>query len=250
MTHSRYKHSGFTLIEVLIALFISAIVMAVATQTLRTLQMHAVHLEKRQQSLSRLSLNYLILQNDITHIRMFNIANSDGATILGTENSLTFNRAIPALANNHIVTSQLEVSYALRNNSLIRTLRDPHGQTMLQTLFQKDDIRNLRFSYFVNQKPQDSLRIGGNDASKTVIQLDFDSISLGHIQWLFAAPDYEPNLPTSTNEANPNGDPDSADNNDPDHPASPSGSEHPNGEAPPDGKTPAKKIESDPDDTI
>jgi len=116
---------GFTLLEILIALFIFTLISVILTSALHSIFAVESHTEKNAQRLSKLQLTLLLLSRDLEQSIDRPIVTDTGtleASFIGTSDSVRFTRggfANPLGASQRSTLQRVE--YSLSNGNLIRT---------------------------------------------------------------------------------------------------------------------------------
>jgi general secretion pathway protein J len=125
MLHNFIKTKGFTLLEILIALFIFSIISLLLSQSLRTVINAQAGTEKSAERLRGLQLVFLVMSRDIEQTVDRPIMNTSGreeAAFIGTPQTFTFTHAGYASSPLTSTHSDLQrTSYAWHDNSLWRT---------------------------------------------------------------------------------------------------------------------------------
>jgi general secretion pathway protein J len=124
---------GFTLLEILIALFVFTIVSIIMVSALHNISNTQSATEKQSARLDQLQLAMLILSRDIEQTINRPILNSQGAQdgpLIGTKNSITFTHAGLANPLGQLHRSTLQrARYSLKNDTLVRETWDVLDQT-------------------------------------------------------------------------------------------------------------------------
>jgi general secretion pathway protein J len=152
------KNRGFTLLEILIALFIFTIVALIMTKSLHTVLSTQASTEKAAENLSQTQMALLLLSRDLEQAWDRPISDPEGqpeAAFIGSRNSLTFTHGGFANPNGSAQSSSLQRSrYRLEKDQLIRDTWDaldlpphtkPHSRVLLS------EIRELSFRFLDNK---------------------------------------------------------------------------------------------------
>lgn len=151
------NYSGFTLIEVLIALFIFVIIAMIVAVGLRTVLNTRTALDKKYAELSGMQVAFAILQRDLAQTVPRAITNANNILeppLLGTPVSLSFTRGgiVNPLAKEKRSTLQ-RITYHFSAGKLIRVVSGsldalPKTPTVSKILL--SNITTLRFAYLDN----------------------------------------------------------------------------------------------------
>jgi general secretion pathway protein J len=151
------KYPGFTLIEVLVALFIFAIVSTIMVSALHTLFSSQQSMEQRTNRFADIEMALILLSNDFEQIinRSIRVENGDREeAVIGSHSQISFTHA--GLINSQIQPqSNLQRSnYSLKNGSLIRTHwtaldRTSHTKVIHRQLL--NHVKELNFEYIDNE---------------------------------------------------------------------------------------------------
>lgn len=152
------QKKGFTLLELMVALFIFAIVAILAIRGLQNVLLAEHTIDAHADSLAKTQLHMIILQNDFNQIMVRPIIDQNGVqqpALIGTTNSIEFTHGgyINPLAVATRSTMQ-RVSYLLEKDRLVRTSwaqldRTPQTPLQKNTLFNK--VTDLKFQYLNNK---------------------------------------------------------------------------------------------------
>lgn len=151
---NRYQSIGFTLIELMIALFIFAIIAMLAIRGLQNVSLAEHIIGDHADALARNQLNLIILQNDFNQIINRQIIDQNGQTIpalIGSENTVEFTHAgyINPMAIATRSTLQ-RVAYFVADSDLIRkswAQLDRTDQTPMQQMIILHHVKSLQFHY-------------------------------------------------------------------------------------------------------
>lgn len=151
---SRPKNTrGFTLIEILVALFIFTIVSFILTGALHRIMTSQSVLEKNAARLSQLQMAFLLLTHDMeqTINRSIMTAQNEPEGFIGDATTVTFTHAGLPNPFGQITRSTLQrTQYQLGNETLYRNTWPTLDQTA-KTAFSKrpilDNITDLQFAY-------------------------------------------------------------------------------------------------------
>lgn len=153
------KHRGFTLLEILIALFIFTIVALIMTRTLHSVLSTQAATEKAAEQLRQTQMALLLLSRDLEQAIDRPTLDQEGRTeaaFSGTRTTLSFVHGGLANLNGTSQTSSLQRSgYRLEKNQLVRDTWDqldqaPHARPHSRPLL--DGIQALTFRYLDNKK--------------------------------------------------------------------------------------------------
>ncbi|MFI4956049.1 MAG: prepilin-type N-terminal cleavage/methylation domain-containing protein [Gammaproteobacteria bacterium] len=175
MNHVKCR-GGFTLIEVIISIFILSIMSVAALSSFKQM-IHAKEVQKKHEIvLTSLSYAYTTLLNDVTQ-------QVDLETpIAFTERDITFVRAWPGSDAEPDVAT---IEYTWGNDGLVRDVTRGENSTS-QTLLK--DVRSLQWQWLVDTTWNDiSVPIPTNKTLRA-LKLTFIDPTLGEISWIFARP--------------------------------------------------------------
>lgn len=188
---------GFTLLEIIIALMIFALVATMATIGLRTVIKNQTKLNQATDNMAKLQLGMTILQQDITQMIQRTATDAQGnqqPSIQASGNTLSLTTANNPNPFNTAARGQLmRVSYQLSGNTLTRTIwpnvdAPPNGKPIVQKLFKH--ISNLTWHFIDDQKH--ILSYWQSNDNPNIINLppraiimDFDLQHAGHLQRVF-----------------------------------------------------------------
>jgi general secretion pathway protein J len=150
-----YQHKkGFTLLEILVALFIFTIIAIIMTHALHTvLDIQAVT-DKRAARLSELQLATLLLSRDIEQMIDRPIINNEGrleSSLVGATNAITFTHAGLDNPLGQLTRATLQrTRYTLENKILTRTIWPVLDQVATSKPSQRhllNDVSALQFRY-------------------------------------------------------------------------------------------------------
>lgn len=144
---------GFTLFEILIALFIFTIVSIILTSTLHSIFDFEAHMEKNSKRFSELQLAMLLFSRDVEQIinrPSINVKGITEETLIGNVNSITFTHA--GLLNpdgSEPRTTLQRTHYYLNKNHMVRETWDVLDQTSKSQTHSRNLIEgyDLRFQY-------------------------------------------------------------------------------------------------------
>lgn len=151
------KNHGFTLLEILIALFIFTIVSMILVTALHTVINTQSATDKKAERLAQLQVTLLLMSRDIEQTINRPITNAAGAQegFMGASNSITFTHAGLPNPNGELNRSTLQrTRYSLDNETLIRTtwpVLDPTPQTIPDHRSLLKAVTALRFMYLDNE---------------------------------------------------------------------------------------------------
>lgn len=147
--------AGFTLLEILIAMFIFTITSIILTGTLHKILNNQARIEQRAQAFSKLQFSLLLLSRDISQaVRrpILDKDNSEQPAFWGTSSEMTFTHAGLSNPSYQLTRSTLErTRYLLKDNMLIReswaTLDQPPDTEPTQRILLKN-VSQLQITYF------------------------------------------------------------------------------------------------------
>lgn len=152
------KTRGFTLLEILIALFIFTFVALIMTKALHSTLKTQENTEAAAERLSTMQTALLLFSRDLDQAVDRPIANPEGRlenSFIGKRQTLTFTHGGLANPNGHLQTSSLQrTRYRFEKNQLIRdtweqldstSQAEPHSRVLL------DEIKDLNFRYLDNK---------------------------------------------------------------------------------------------------
>lgn len=150
--------NGFTLVEILIALFIFSIVSMIMVTGLHTVFNSQSNAEKHADALTKLQITFLLISHDFEQVINRPVTNAKKIVegpLIGTHDTVTFTHAGFANPLGSLQRSTLQrTAYSLENEQLIRSIWPVLDQTQ-KTLPNKRiilrSVTNLRFEYLDNQ---------------------------------------------------------------------------------------------------
>jgi general secretion pathway protein J len=148
------RQLGFTLIEILIALFIFSIVSTIMVSALHTLFSSQINTEKRAARFAQLQITLTLLSNDLEQIIDRSITTSSGNVenaVVGGNSRITFTHAGFINPLSEALRSTLQrTDYHLEKQTLIRTSwpeLDQTSQTLPNQRALLTDISQLQLDY-------------------------------------------------------------------------------------------------------
>lgn len=148
------KNKGFTLLEILIAMFIFTIVSIIMVTGLRSVLNSQAATEKQSDKLARLQIAVLIMSRDIEQAINRPITNAKGGMdpgLVGTPRSFTFTHAGFANPQGELQRSTLQRSqYSLDQENLIREtwqVLDQTAKTLPDSRVLLNNLSDIRFEY-------------------------------------------------------------------------------------------------------
>ncbi len=163
------KNNGFTLLEVLIAVFIFTIVSLIMVSGLRTVLNSQAVTEKQADKLANLQFAFLLMSRDIEQAINRPITSAKGSiepSLIGTPTSLTFTHAGVSNPEGKLQRSTLQrTQYELAKHVLLRRtwqVLDQTAKTMPDSRVLLNNLSDLRFEYldfhgkFTNKWPEGS----------------------------------------------------------------------------------------------
>lgn len=171
------KQFGFTLIEILIALFIFTIVSIILVTALHNIFNYQAETEKQAERLNKLQFALLFISHDIEQIINRPILNSDGAeegALIGARQSLVLTHAGFSNPLGTLHRSTLQRSgYVLKDGNLIRETWDSIDQGANAPVHSRkllDDVTDLQFEYLNDKmKFQTTWRVEGQTQPNTAL---------------------------------------------------------------------------------
>jgi len=154
----RAKLLGFTLIEIIISLFIFSIVSIIVTSALHNILNMQSAAEKKATRLAQLQITLLVMSRDIEQVLNRPITNASGQIegFVGTANTMTFTHAGLANPFGQLPRSTLQRTRYELNNGILERLTWP---MLDQTNGTKPDVKSLlnavkelHFEYLDNKK--------------------------------------------------------------------------------------------------
>jgi general secretion pathway protein J len=149
-----HNKKGFTLLEILIALFIFTIIAGIMVSVLHNMLNHQTRLEKHAAKLSRLQIAMLLLSRDIEQVidrPVTNAKNILEASLIGTPDILTFTHTGLANPMGQLTRSTLQrVQYYRVKNNLIRLtwlVLDQTQKTLPDSRRLLSGVTSVRFEY-------------------------------------------------------------------------------------------------------
>src|SRR5579872_3387313 len=144
---------GFTLLEIIIALFIFSIVSIIVVSALHNVLSTQSASAKKAERLSQLQIALLMLSRDMEQVINRPVTNASGAPegFIGALHSVTFTRAGLENPFGQLQRSTLQrIRYQLNNGKLQRLTWGPLDQTAAakpDTKFLLDSVTDLQFEY-------------------------------------------------------------------------------------------------------
>jgi len=143
MSATTKKHFGFTLVEVLIAVFIFTIISLMMVSGLRTVLQSSAGTEKRSAQITDLQMTLLLFSRDFEEVILRPITNAKGAidaALIGNSTEISFTRAGFTNPLSQFKRSTLQrVRYSLQDETIERAT----WQVLDQTAKSKPDTRKL-----------------------------------------------------------------------------------------------------------
>lgn len=198
---SHNKKHGFTLIEILIALFIFAIMATIASVALRRIFLSKQILEQHIQKIDQLQLAVAMIRLDLSQMIDRPVRSQQGQilqAITGTDTTITFTRTGNINPLGYFNMSNLQrISYS-GNNGLLRSSWDvldlaPNSKTVSRTLLPA--IKGWKIKYYDtdlqihSQWPVNKESASTSDDSKknplpTAVEIEFSDATLGKVDIL------------------------------------------------------------------
>lgn len=154
---SQKNHSGFTLLEILIALAIFTIVSVIMVKAMHTVFSSQSATNQKAARLAELQMAMLIVSRDIEQTIDRPVSNAAGNPegFIGTAHALTFTHGGRAVLQGNTQRSTLQrTRYSLDNRNLIRTtwpVLDVTGHTQSNNRTILRAVSELQFSYLDNK---------------------------------------------------------------------------------------------------
>lgn len=159
MLRHHLSYAGFTLLEILLAIFIFTIVSALVVSGLHVVLHSQSMTDEKAKQLSELQRTLLLMSQDITSSIDRSIINSKGgidAAFIGTSDSIHLTRA--GLANPHAAlprSSLQRVGYRIDNHQLIREtwqVLDQTAKSLPDNQHTMSSVLALQFSFLTEQR--------------------------------------------------------------------------------------------------
>jgi general secretion pathway protein J len=157
---TRYQSKGFTLIEIIVALFIFAILGTIAAIGLRAVIRTHKHLEKVDKNISQLEIAMTLMRRDLTQMTDRAITNTSGEELpaLMVINNHHIEFTTGGYANPFAASKRgtlQRVAYQLKNNKLVRLTwsaidRPAHIEPSRRVML--NGVTHMNLSFFDNQK--------------------------------------------------------------------------------------------------
>lgn len=193
------KCSGFTLIEVLVALFIFAIISTLMASALHTILSSQSSVEKRTTRFAQLQMAMTLMSRDIEQIIDRPITtqnNSLESAVTGNENQITFTHAGLMNPSAQLLRSTLQrTNYHLEDQTLVRVTWPQLDQTSQTLSHQRpllNDVTRLQIEYIDNKgyvshrwPPGDQ---ASNDELPRAIRITLTLKELGKISQTYLVP--------------------------------------------------------------
>jgi len=153
------RHSGFTLIEILIALFIFVIVISLASTGLYIIDKAHHRTRDHIKQLQQLQIAVVLIRNDISHIIDRPVKDNNGKTlaaVLGNNQQLQFTR--DQVANPLMVAKRshlVRVGYLLQHHQLVRKIwpvLDRAPSTRPSTRVLLEGVNSIKITYWDDGK--------------------------------------------------------------------------------------------------
>jgi prepilin-type N-terminal cleavage/methylation domain-containing protein len=175
MNHVK-RRAGFTLVEVIISIFILSIISVAALGSFQQMIRAKEVQNKHEAILTSLSFAYTTLLNDITQ-------QVDLETpMVFTERDISFMRAWPGFDAEPDVAS---IQYTWAKGNLQREMRRGE-QNISQTLLK--DIESLQWQWLIETNWNDISVPVPADKTVRALKLTFIDPTLGEVSWIFARP--------------------------------------------------------------
>jgi general secretion pathway protein J len=211
---TKKNYHGFTLLELLLALFIFAIISLILTATLHNILSNQSRLQQHNQSFTELQMALLLLSRDFEQIvnrPIINYSGTQEAALIGYTQQTTFTHTGLANPKNLEHRSTLQrTRYRLESGKLIREawpVLDQAPRTQPQKRILLNNVTDLQFSYLSQQGRLEKLW-PANDKQKNqlprAIQIFIVTQEWGKITQLFIVPTEAP-IETSALEQKPAG---------------------------------------------
>ncbi len=195
---SKNKDTGFTLIEILIALLIFALVAVITTVGLSTVLKTRERSNQQTQQILQLQLTLLILQQDFSQMVVRPIVDNTGnqsPAFLEQPTYIEFTRAgylNPLMAEKRSTLQR--VAYLFKNHQLIRRtwpVLDRAPETQVSERILLKNISTLQFTYLTQENqftpswPPPARELNNNKHLPKAIKMDFTFTKLGQLTYLF-----------------------------------------------------------------
>jgi general secretion pathway protein J len=154
MLQNNTKKAGFTLLEILIALFIFTITAVIMAHALHTISISQTGTEKKAARLAKLQITTLLLSRDLEQASNRSVTNAKNLTeapFQGTAYSIAFTHGGIANPTGQLQRSSLQrVHYFIEKNTIIREVWAVLDQVQTTQGLQRklmDEVTDLRFEY-------------------------------------------------------------------------------------------------------
>lgn len=193
------KKAGFTLIEILVAIFIFTIVALIITTGLHTVLSTEARIDKNTERFATLQTALLFMQRDFEQAINRPVSNTSGNqenVFLGEPSAVTFTHAGLFNPFGTLNRSTLQrTHYFLKNNQLIRETwseLDITADTSSAQRILLNDVSELHFNYLdQHQKWQTTFPNNGQEILPRAIRVTIILKDLGRITQLYLIPNEE-----------------------------------------------------------
>ncbi len=175
----RHNNKGFTLLEILIALFIFAIVSMIMVSALHSIMTTQSAIEKNTEKFNRLQLAMILMSRDMEQIinrPITNVANVQEPALTGSPTEIKFTHGGMDNPFGELARSSMQhVHYFLTKESLVRETWNALDITNHTTSSQRillDNVTDLRFQYLdSNGKLQNNWPTANQTQSQSTLPL-------------------------------------------------------------------------------
>ncbi len=187
------RQKGFTLIEILIALFIFAIMATLVTLGLNSVLKARERTQVVYENIRQLQIFSSLLSQDFSQLRGRAIINNNGtpqAAVIGNFQRVEFTNGADAPSNGFRQSHLARVAYVFQNNQILRlswpVLDRAPGTAAASRVILKN-VSDFRLEYFndkgkrVDQWPDES----SNQVLPKAIRISFSYKNLGNVQRLW-----------------------------------------------------------------
>ncbi len=211
MKNGCLKQKGFTLLEIMVALFIFAIITTISLVSMKNVIETQQIIERHVATMNKMQIAMLIMQRDFTQVMDRSIVdqnNQQQSSVMGNNNYIEFTRS--GYINPMALSDRSElqrVAYFVKNNQLIRISWTHVDRTKNTPAIQKillDNVNQIRFRYldyhnnFQDQWPPASNIVPSNQPANAqqqkiptvpkAIDVQFGFTQLGQLERLFVIP--------------------------------------------------------------
>lgn len=189
---AKIRQHGFTLIEILIALAIFAIMATITSVTLSNIFRTRDQVQTHANHLADLQFGYHLLAQDLSHsvaLPMYNFNNRPLGSFLGELKQFTLSRDHFFAADKAELSGQIQrIRYVFSDQQLFRQLLDKHNKIINQTVLLKN-IDSLKLSYLQKKKYwREKWQDWRNNSLPSAVLIKIKFKQLGRLELLFRIP--------------------------------------------------------------